>query len=129
MTQNISGFAFPFRIDPATGGVAESTGSDKLKENLKQIILTGVGERVMRRSYGGGVWQVVHDPNNSALRAIVQHQVAKTITCWETRVVLQEVAVTQDKEDAARLWVKVQYIDRKTQLTENLSVQFGLGVI
>jgi phage baseplate assembly protein W len=129
VNDDTTGFSFPFRIDPATGGVAKTSGSDKLKENLKHLILTGIGERVMRRDYGGGVWQVVGDPNNDALRAIVQHQIAKTITRFEPRALLQEVVVTEDNVGAGTLWVKIRYIDKKRQNTEHLSVQFGLGAI
>ena len=66
-------------------GVAWTSGPEKLKENIKHILLTGLGERVMRRDYGGGLRQLVHDPNNDALRAIVQHQIAKAIGQWEPR--------------------------------------------
>lgn len=127
MTQQNLGFAFPFRIDSASGGVAKTANSNKLKENLKQIILTEVGERVMRRDYGGGVWQLVNDPNNDALRAIVQHQVSKTIAQWEPRVVLQEVVVSRDQTSPGTLWVELRYLDRQEQRTENVAVQFGLG--
>ena len=129
MTKTINGFTFPFQINPATGGVSKSTGSDKLRENLKQIILTGVGERVMCREYGGGVSQLVNDPNNTALSAIVQHQITKNITRWEPRVLLQEVAITQDRRDLGKLWVEIRYLDRQSQTEENLSFQLGLGGI
>ena len=128
MSQSIKGFAFPFRIDPATGGIARSTGSEKLKENIKQILLTGVGERVMRRDFGGGVQQALHDPDNAALRAVVQHQVAKAITHLEPRVLLREVVVNQrDRAEPGVVWIEVSYVDRETQTTEQLSLRFGLG--
>ncbi|MFZ1985643.1 MAG: hypothetical protein WAU91_14590, partial [Desulfatitalea sp.] len=68
MSDEISGFSIPFRIDPESGQVAWAQGLDKLKENITHILLTGINERVMRRDYGGGLRQLVHDPNNEALR-------------------------------------------------------------
>jgi uncharacterized protein len=127
MSQSIKGFAFPFRIDPATGSIARSAGSEKLKENIKQILLTGVGERVMRRDFGGGVQQALHDPDNAALRAVVQHQIAKAITHLEPRVLLREVVVNQRDREPGVVWIEVSYVDREHQTTEYLSVQFGLG--
>lgn len=127
MSQPIYGFAFPFQIDPDTGRVATSANSDKLRENLKQLILTEIGERVMRRDYGGGVWQLVNDPDNSALCAVVQHQIAKNVARWEPRVVLQEVVVTRGDGAEGTLWVNIQYIDRDNQSSEKLAVPFGLG--
>ena len=123
----IRGFSMPFRIDSATGGVAiQDDESEKLKENIIHILLTGVGERVMRRDYGGGVRQLVHDPNNEALRAIVQHQIARTIGRWEPRIVLQSVTVTQQE---GTLIADLQYLLRHTRQPQNLSVPIGLGGI
>jgi phage baseplate assembly protein W len=126
MNQNAHGFSIPFRIDPATGGVAPEGGPEKLKENLIHILLTGVGERVMRRDYGGGIRQLVHDPNNDALRAIVQHQIARSVGQWEPRVQLQDVVVTQEQ---GTLIVTLHYVVRRTQQPGSLSVPIGLGGI
>ena len=124
MSEIIRGFSIPFRIDPASGGVAPEGGPEKLKENIIHILLTGVGERVMRRDYGGGLRQLVHDPNNDALRAIVQHQIAKSIGQWEPRVQLQGVTVGQEN---GTLIVELQYIVRRSQDLESLKVPFSLG--
>ena len=124
MSTDIRGFSIPFRINPATGGVAQESGGEKLKENIIHILLTGVGERVMRRDYGGGIRQLVHDPNNDALRAIVQHQIAKSISQWEPRVLLQSVTVTVQ---GGTLIANLQYIIRRTQQPQSLSVPIGLG--
>lgn len=127
MSTPIRGFSMPFRIDPATGGVAvQEDETEKLKENIIHILLTGVGERVMRRDYGGGMRQLVHDPNNEALRAVVQHQIARTIGRWEPRVLLQSVTVSQ--EDGT-LVATLQFLVRQTQQQESLSVPIGLGGI
>lgn len=125
MSETISGFSFPFRVD-ASGRVARTSGSEKLKENIKHILLTGLGERVMRRDYGGGLRQLVHDPNNDALRAIVQHQMAKAIGRWEPRVQVQGVTVTQNEGE---LYVEIRYVIGRTQQPQSLSVPIGLGGI
>lgn len=124
MSEDISGFSIPFRIDPASGRVTQESGPEKLKENLIHILLTGVGERVMRRDYGGGIRQLVHDPNDDALRAVVQHQIAKSIGQWEPRVLLQSVTVTQQN---GTLITEIQYVIRRTQQPQSLSVPIGLG--
>jgi uncharacterized protein len=119
----IRGFSIPFRIGRG-GGIALESGPEKLKENIIHILLTAVGERVMRRDYGGGIGQLVHDPNNDALRAIVQHQIAKSIGEWEPRVLLQSVSVAQDD---GTLFAHVDYIERRTRQRESVSVPLPLG--
>jgi phage baseplate assembly protein W len=126
MTSDIHGFAFPFQIDPRTGGVKVESGDDKLRANIVHILLTNVGERVMRRGYGGGLRQLLQDPNNSALWAIVQHQVGKSIGLLEPRVLLQQLNVSQS-DDGATLFVSVKYLVRRTQEVQSLSVPIDLS--
>jgi phage baseplate assembly protein W len=123
MSEEIRGFSIPFRIGPG-GGVAQESEAEKLKENIIHILLTGVGERVMRRDYGGGIRQLVHDPNNDALRALVQHQIGKSIGQWEPRVLLQSVTVTQQD---STLIAHVDYIVRRTREPQSVSVPLNLG--
>ncbi|MBK8933872.1 MAG: GPW/gp25 family protein [Chloroflexi bacterium] len=68
--------------------------------------------------------QLIHDPNNEALRAIVQHQIAKSVGQWEPRVALQEVVVTQTE---ATLIIRLNYVLRQTGQPQSLSVPIGLG--
>lgn len=124
MTDEIFGFSSPFRINPNTGGVASASGPDKLKENIIHILLTGPGERVMRRDYGAGLRQLVHDPNNEALRAIVQHQIAKAVGRWEPRVAVDQVRVAVI---GASLVAEILYVVRRTRQFQSLSVPIGLG--
>lgn len=124
MSEEIRGFSIPFRIDPDSGQVAWAWGADKLKENITHILLTGLHERVMRRDYGGGLRQLVHDPNNEALRAVAQHQIAKALHCHEPRVQLNSLSV---QAEGACLYIDLRYTVRQTRQVENLSVPIGLG--
>jgi phage baseplate assembly protein W len=124
MTEKISGFALPFKINPNTGQVARLSGTEKLKANIRHILLTGINERVMRRDYGGGLRQLLHDPNNEALRAIAQYQIAKAITRAESRVALTQVSVKSDKD---KVYIDLKYTIRRTRQQESLSVPIGLG--
>ena len=125
MTDRIFGFAFPFRLE--SGAVATTSNIAKLNDNIAHLLLTTVGERVMLRNYGAGLRQLLHDPNNDAMRAIVQHQVAKAIGTYEPRVLVQAVNVTQDKV-AGVLNIGVQYVVRQTKQVQTVSVPVGLGI-
>ncbi len=126
MTTTITGFAFPFRIDPTAGGVAFESGDDKLRSNIAQILLTNAGERVMNRAYGGGLRQIVQDPADGALLAVVQHQIGKSVGREEPRVDLQAVTVSPSG-DGATLLVSVTYVVRRTQAVETLSVPIAVS--
>jgi len=123
MTPDLVGFSIPFRID-SNHRVASASGAAKLKENIIHILLTSVGERVMRRDYGGGMRDLVHDPNNDVLRALAQHQISKSIGQWEPRVQLREVAVRQEE---GTLVAEVHYVIRETGQPDNLIANLELG--
>jgi phage baseplate assembly protein W len=131
MATVLEGFAFPFQItpvDPTTGegGVASLSGDEKLRANIVHILLTNVGERVMRRAYGGGLRALVQEPNNGALVAVVQHQVGKSIGALEPRVLLQQLTVSQS-DDGATLFVSVTYLVKRTQAVQTLRVPIALS--
>lgn len=126
MTTPITGFAFPFQIDPSTGGVKIASDDDKLRANIVHIILTNIGERVMRRGYGSGVRQLVQDPNDNALWAVVRHQIGKSIGLLEPRVQVQELSVSQS-DDGATLFVGVKYLVTRRQVAQTLNVPIALN--
>ncbi len=126
MPEPIRGFAFPFRLTP-TGGVQLVEGPDKLRQNVVQLLLTDIGERVMRRDYGGGLRALVHDPNNDALRAIVQHQVGKAFVKWESRAQLQQIAIDPHAE-MGTFWADVAFVARPNLVPTSVRVPIGAGL-
>lgn len=138
MTADPWGFALPFRISSG-GGVAPQAGVEKLRDNVMHILFTSLGERVMRRDYGAGLRQLVHDPVNDALLSIVQHQVLKAITQAEPRVEVSAVRVTSQRSGAGgvaalgaeppgeAVIVELDFTVRDTGQPVSLSVPVGLG--
>ena len=106
-TDQIRGFTFPFRIDPRSGGVAITEGDEKYKENLKHLLLTRIGERVMLRQYGGGVTPLFQENINDGLIAVARHQISKSILRFEPRILPQEVSVIPKNGE---LYLRVIYI-------------------
>lgn len=125
MNEPLRGFAFPFRV-ALDGGVAFSEGPDKLRQNIVQLLLTDAGERVMRRDYGGGMRAIAHDPNNDALRAVVQHQVRKALVRWEPRAQVQQFSIDPNT-DPAVLWANLAFVARPQLVPTSVRVPIGLG--
>lgn len=124
----ITGFAFPFRIDPATGGVQSQSDADKLRANVVHIIMTNIGERVMRRSYGAGLRQLIQDSNNQVLWSIIQHQIGKSVGQFEPRVLLQQLTVSQG-DDPATVLVQIRYVIRNTQAVQSFSIPVAFSSV
>ena len=125
MTEPLRGFAFPFRLD-VDGNVVMAEGPEKLRQNIVQLLLTDLGERVMHRDYGGGLRAILHDPNNDALRAVVQHQVRKAIMKWEPRAQVLEFSV-DPHADPAMLWANLAFVARPQLVPTSVRVPIGMG--
>lgn len=76
MTQ-LRGMALPFRI--VDGRVAQSAGADKVADDLRHLLSTRLGERLLRRTYGGGVQHRLQQPNDHTLRTLVRHEIEQAL--------------------------------------------------
>ena len=116
---NVCGFRFPFAIDPATGGVARASGADKIRQNIRALLGTRVGERVMLRDYGTRVHSLVHDPNDEALATLIRRQLQESMLAWEPRVLVTSVSF--ERLDA-ELYVRLDYTHTDAPSTDTLLV-------
>lgn len=104
MIDDVAGFAFPFRIDPATGRVAMANGRDKIRQNVRIILSTRVGERPMLRDFGSRLSGLVHDPNDDVLVELAETQAKQALLQWEPRILVTGTTVTQT-EGELRLYL------------------------
>jgi Bacteriophage baseplate protein W len=93
MPDELRGVAFPFRVDPRSGGVATSAGAAKLADNIEHLLLTRIGERTAVREYGGGVTQLFQENINDGLIEVARHQIARALLRFEPRVLPDEISV------------------------------------
>jgi phage baseplate assembly protein W len=118
------GFSFPFRIDPATGGVAKSSGARKLRENLLFLLQSEIGERVLRRGFGAGLRGLVHEPMGSAFFALVKGQIIQAIALYEPRIELSGLEVAPGA-GPGEVEVTLAYVVRATQSFESMRATLG----
>jgi uncharacterized protein len=101
MIEDVNGVAFPFRIDPATGKVAWAYGSDKIRQNVRIILSTRLGERPMLRDFGTRIPSLVHDPNDDVMAELLQTQAREAVLRWEPRIMVTSVKVSQNEGEAS----------------------------
>jgi phage baseplate assembly protein W len=118
----LRGIAFPFRIDPRSGGVAATEGPHKLTENLERLLLARIGERLMLRDYGGGASALVQENINDGLIAVARNQIAAAILRYEPRVLPQDVSVIPNEGE---LFVRVQFIQAELPGVQTTAIRVG----
>lgn len=71
------GMSLPFRV--VNGRIGQTSGPDKIAENLRHLLSTRLGERVLRRGYGGGVQQRLQQPNDHTLRSLIRREIEQAL--------------------------------------------------
>lgn len=79
------GFRFPFS-KTAAGFPAAEGPPDIFSSNIKQILLTTPGERVMRPTFGCNLKSFLHAQQGPFLIQAVEDAVRTSIEVWEPRV-------------------------------------------
>lgn len=79
-------------MNKATGRVL--TDTDHLQQSIADILLTPIGSRVMRRSYGSRLLQLISQPYVTATVLQVYAAIADALRQWEPRFSLKKVQAT-----------------------------------
>jgi uncharacterized protein len=102
------GLSFPPRVGP-DGRLAWSAGEDNVRELIRVLLMTEVGERIMRENFGCGLRQYLFEPNVAITRQRIQSRIQQAIALWEPRVSVDDVTVDPDGNDPRRVNVNVQF--------------------
>ena len=108
--QNIfgQGLSFPPRVG-ADGRLAWSEGEENVRESIRVILLTELGERLLRPDFGCGLRRFLFEPNTVTTRALVREAIANAIRAREPRVAVETVTVEADAEDARLVAVEILF--------------------
>lgn len=122
MNSSMKGPSLPFRFDPDTGGLVTSNSSVKTRENLKHLLLTNLGERLMLRTYGGGVRQLLHENINDGLIGVAKYRITKALLEFEPRIVLQDISIIPNEGE---LLIRIEYLEEENSRLETVIIPIG----
>lgn len=90
-------------------------GEDHLKQSIRDILTTPTGSRVMRRSYGCGIFGLLDQPIDALLKAKMQVFIAEALRKYEPRVRFTRVQVDKIEGQHIELDIEGYYVaDNKT---------------
>jgi uncharacterized protein len=113
-----TGWAFPVGVD-ARGRIALVRRERDVEEAMMMILLTPVGQRVMRPDFGCRVHELVFASNDASTEGLAIYYVEEALTRWEPRITLREVTADADPSNPERLLIRIEYeikasYDRRT---------------
>ena len=97
-----------------------------VRQSIETILDTEPGERVMRPGFGCGLRRYLMAPNSVATRTAIQEDVRMSLTAWEPRIRLTDVAALP-AEEPTQLWITISYVRLTDLRPDNLVYPFYLA--
>ncbi len=119
------GWKFPVRLN-SIGSIDESQNEVDIKEAIKIIATTAMGERVMLPDFGCGIYDYVFESPNATMLGLVEDSVRTAMIKWEPRIVVNSISVSMDGSEKNRLLIELNYTVRSTNNQYNLVYPFYL---
>jgi len=119
------GISFPPRVG-ADGHMVWSEGPANIREAIRVVLLTELGERVQLPDFGGRLRTSLFEPNTVATRRIVQDEIERALRVWEPRITLQSVSVEEDEDDPRAAIATVSYRLVASQADEHVTLRVQL---
>lgn len=120
-------FSLPFRID-GYGRVASTTDRAKINsDRVRSVLLTSIGERIMRPTFGSLLPQTVFDSFDEALE-VAEETVVESFTRFLPDLAFESIEVVAENPQTGELSIQITYRDSLV-LNEATSqfVQVDLG--
>ncbi|MCB9076726.1 MAG: GPW/gp25 family protein [Anaerolineaceae bacterium] len=131
------GWAFPPKIE--ANGVALTTEQNEIEQAIQIILMTPIGQRVMRPEFGSRLLELLFEPNNSHTAARARRYVEEALERWEPRINIKDVRVSpnyisvspnykQDnkKVSSPQLMIEIDYEVKSTHDKRSLVYPFYL---
>lgn len=123
-----TGWRFPILPD-LTGGLRYASGDQNVEQSLKILLMTNLGQRVMRFDFGSKAPSFVFSPGSVQYLGLLETTIREAVRDWEPRVDLEEVRAEPDLDDESRITVNIGYRVRTTNTRSNLVFPFYLGKV
>jgi phage baseplate assembly protein W len=95
---NLNGLSFPLRIGPR-GNFIKTTGINKIKDNIKNIVYTKLGERHMSPTFGTlGHLSLLRNTSVNDLN-FLKNNIIRGIEASDNRIIVVSLDITEPRED------------------------------
>lgn len=116
-----SDFLNDFESHPITHSIARVTNEESIKQAVRNLILTDMGERPFEPTVGSNIRASLFEPLSPITAQNIQFYIHNAITQHEKRINLLDVIVKPSvKEDGYDISVLFSVINSSNQITLNL---------
>jgi phage baseplate assembly protein W len=103
------------------------TTYEQAKSNIKTLLLTKKGERVMQPNFGSGLQELLFDFNDDLLSGKIEETITTALETWLPYIVVQQINVQQsnDNKDKNTVGISISFNVRNTPDLNTVSFKIG----
>jgi len=92
----------PLQMDRRIGSYAlTQTYPEMIKQNLKNLILTNPGERIMDTGFGVGIRMLLFELNTASLRSEIVSKITRQVNLYMPFIVIEQIIFHDEEEGVA----------------------------
>jgi phage baseplate assembly protein W len=113
-----------FSPNPLTGDVPKKTGSDAIKQSLKNILLYNIYEKPYNTRFDVGVRYLLFENKGSGFAEFLKVRIKVLLETYEPRIILNDVIVKGNMDNNS-LTITIYFTPKETQTTDTLELFLG----
>ena len=99
----------PVVRDPQDGFALTKSVQETVKQNLKNLVLTSPGERIMDPSFGVGIRAWLFQQSTPTMRDQIREEIFFQTDKYMPFVTINEVRFGEDEELPEKLYIQIEY--------------------
>ena len=103
------GLSFPIRRDKFNDFAMTKNSLEQAKHNLKNLLLTHVGERVGQPEFGSKLRALCFEQITDELPVKIEEEVKEAVSTWLPYINITEVYTLTEEGDANKIFVEIKY--------------------
>jgi len=125
--KKVYGFDYPLGIVKGKGFFNKISGKKLIYNNIRQLLSTERGERIMLPDYGVSLKKYLFEPLDGITRNLIRTEIMSTITEYEPRVKIVNLVVNPLDEYGAE-GLQALIINLTLRIKEEVNTQFDIQV-
>jgi phage baseplate assembly protein W len=93
-----------------------------VRQLIEVILSTRPGEQLMRPGFGGGLENILNEPNNVATRKRIHDLIEESLAHWEPRIEVDSIAVDPVDGEPDSVRAEIAYRIKRTQLAQRVGL-------
>lgn len=113
-----------FQTHPVTGDIVIKTDLSAVMQSVRNLVLTSAGEILWQPEIGGGINQLMFEPNDVMLQMMLHDKILNTITMFEPRVELVDITVAKFANgNGINISVTFYFMNSSEPITETIAIK------